>query len=155
MAIWCVSWIILFWIHLLSPLMPIHPTWCQIGLLYVIADFSRHCTYYSFIVVVVVLILRCFGHNLCKILKVLYMCSTCIGLWWLINHADKPPIEELHQFLEFQLPRQWAPMYGDLPLGLRHRKQVSPSLQFSLMGPRLYVNTMQVILSVVAHKINN
>ncbi|GMY37412.1 MACPF domain-containing protein NSL1 [Fagus crenata] len=56
----------------------------------------------------------------------------------------RPPIEELHQFLEFQLPRQWAPMYSDLPLGLRHRKQVSPSLQFSLMGPRLYVNTMQV-----------
>ncbi|KAF5474440.1 hypothetical protein F2P56_006339 [Juglans regia] len=56
----------------------------------------------------------------------------------------KPPIEELHQFLEFQLPRQWAPMYSDLPLSLRHRKQVSPSLQFSLMGPRLFVNTMQV-----------
>ncbi|XP_059439512.1 MACPF domain-containing protein NSL1 [Corylus avellana] len=56
----------------------------------------------------------------------------------------KPPIEELHHFLEFQLPRQWAPMYGDLPLGLRHRKQASPSLQFTFMGPRLYVNTMQV-----------
>ncbi|KAG2683826.1 hypothetical protein I3760_10G051300 [Carya illinoinensis] len=56
----------------------------------------------------------------------------------------KPPIEELHQFLEFQLSRQWAPMYGDLPLSLRHRKQVSPSLQFSLMGPRLYVSTMKV-----------
>ncbi|KAA8519751.1 hypothetical protein F0562_014007 [Nyssa sinensis] len=23
----------------------------------------------------------------------------------------KPPIEELHQFLEFQIPRQWAPLY--------------------------------------------
>lgn len=56
----------------------------------------------------------------------------------------KPPIEELHQFLEFQLPRQWAPVYGDLPLGLRHRKQVSPSLQFSFMGPKLYVNTTLV-----------
>ncbi|XP_009343152.2 MACPF domain-containing protein NSL1-like [Pyrus x bretschneideri] len=56
----------------------------------------------------------------------------------------KPPIEELHQFLEFQLPRQWAPVYGDLPLGLRHRKQVSPSLQFTFMGPKLYVNTMKV-----------
>lgn len=78
--------------------------------------------------------------------------STCIALWWLIIHADKPPIEELHQFLEFQLPRQWAPMYGDLPLGLRHRKQASPSLQFTFLGPRLYVNTMQVISSVAAHK---
>ncbi|CAL9015532.1 unnamed protein product [Prunus brigantina] len=56
----------------------------------------------------------------------------------------KPPIEELHQFLEFQLPRQWAPVYGDLPLGLRRRKHVSPSLQFTFMGPKLYVNTMKV-----------
>ncbi|GLT29497.1 hypothetical protein SLA2020_043610 [Shorea laevis] len=56
----------------------------------------------------------------------------------------KPPVEELHQFLEFQLPRQWAPVYGDLPLGLMRRKQASPSLQFTLLGPRLYVNTMKV-----------
>ncbi|KAF5728695.1 hypothetical protein HS088_TW21G00845 [Tripterygium wilfordii] len=56
----------------------------------------------------------------------------------------KPPIEDLHQFFEFQLPRQWAPVYGDLPLGLRHRKQASPSLQFTLMGPKLRVNTTQV-----------
>ncbi|KAL3377219.1 hypothetical protein AABB24_003562 [Solanum stoloniferum] len=56
----------------------------------------------------------------------------------------KPPIEELEQFLEFQLPRQWAPAYGDLPLGHRRRKQASPSLQFTLMGPRLYVNTVKV-----------
>ncbi|KAH7546045.1 hypothetical protein FEM48_Zijuj01G0159000 [Ziziphus jujuba var. spinosa] len=56
----------------------------------------------------------------------------------------KPPIEELHQFLEFQLPRQWAPAYGDLPLTLRRRKQPSPSLQFTFLGPKLYVNTMKV-----------
>ncbi|GFZ03029.1 MAC/Perforin domain-containing protein [Actinidia rufa] len=56
----------------------------------------------------------------------------------------KPPIEELHQFLEFQLPRQWAPVYGDLPLARRHKRQVSPSLQFTFMGPRLYVNTSKV-----------
>ncbi|ESW31348.1 hypothetical protein PHAVU_002G231000 [Phaseolus vulgaris] len=58
----------------------------------------------------------------------------------------KPEIEELHQFLEFQLPRQWAPMYGDLPLGFghKHKKSMSPSLQFSLMGPKLYVNIMKV-----------
>ncbi|KAF2297754.1 hypothetical protein GH714_002575 [Hevea brasiliensis] len=56
---------------------------------------------------------------------------------------DKPPIEELHQFLEFQLPRQWAPVYGDLPLTLKRRKQASPSLRFTFMGPKLYVNTMQ------------
>uniref|UniRef100_A0A5B6YGJ0 Putative MACPF domain-containing protein NSL1 n=1 Tax=Davidia involucrata TaxID=16924 RepID=A0A5B6YGJ0_DAVIN len=56
----------------------------------------------------------------------------------------KPPIEELLQFLEFQLPRQWAPVYGDLPLGHRRKKQVSPSLQFTFMGPKLYVNTAKV-----------
>ncbi|XP_068638233.1 MACPF domain-containing protein NSL1-like isoform X1 [Aristolochia californica] len=53
----------------------------------------------------------------------------------------KPPIEELHQFLEFQLPRQWAPVYGDLPLGPLRRNHGLPSLQFKFMGPKLYVNT--------------
>lgn len=66
-----------------------------------------------------------------------------------IFDADKPPIEELEQFLEFQLPRQWAPAYSDLPLGHRHRKQSSPSLQFTLLGPRLYVNTIKVNLHVL------
>ncbi|PKI38889.1 hypothetical protein CRG98_040720 [Punica granatum] len=56
----------------------------------------------------------------------------------------KPPIEELHQFLEFQLPRQWAPVYADLPLGPRRRKHPSPTLQFTFMGPKLRVNTLQV-----------
>ena len=65
------------------------------------------------------------------------------------NVLDKPPMEELHQFLEFQLPRQWAPVYGDLPLGLRCRKQSSPSLQFSLLGPRLYVSTSKVRICVL------
>ncbi|GAU32552.1 hypothetical protein TSUD_64470 [Trifolium subterraneum] len=58
----------------------------------------------------------------------------------------KPAIEELQQFLEFQLPRQWAPMYGDLPLVFDHKykRNASPSLQFTLMGPKLYVNTVKV-----------
>lgn len=58
--------------------------------------------------------------------------------------ADKPPIEELHQFLEFQLPRQWAPVFSDLPLGPQRRQQTTASLQFSLMGPKLFVNTTPV-----------
>lgn len=58
--------------------------------------------------------------------------------------ADKPPIEELHQFLEFQLPRQWAPVFSDLPLGPQRKQQSNTSLQFSLMGPKLYVNTSVV-----------
>ncbi|KAL2521187.1 MACPF domain-containing protein [Forsythia ovata] len=56
----------------------------------------------------------------------------------------KPPIEELHQFLEFQLPRQWAPVFGDLPLGPDKKQQNVASLQFSFMGPKLYVNTNEV-----------
>ncbi|KAK6159658.1 hypothetical protein DH2020_003039 [Rehmannia glutinosa] len=56
----------------------------------------------------------------------------------------KPPIEELYQFLEFQLPRQWAPVFSDLPLGPQRRQQSTASLQFSLMGPKLFVNTTVV-----------
>ncbi|XP_051125560.1 MACPF domain-containing protein NSL1 [Andrographis paniculata] len=56
----------------------------------------------------------------------------------------KPPLEELTQFLEYQLPRQWAPAYNDLPLGPRRKKKASPSLQFTLLGPKLYVNTIKV-----------
>lgn len=56
----------------------------------------------------------------------------------------KPPIEELHQFLEFQLPRQWAPVFSELPLGPQRRQRSTASLQFSLMGPKLYVNTTPV-----------
>ncbi|KAJ7013506.1 MACPF domain-containing protein [Populus alba x Populus x berolinensis] len=56
----------------------------------------------------------------------------------------KPPIEELHQFLEFQLPRQWAPVFGELAIGPDRKQQSNASLQFSLMGPKLYVNTSPV-----------
>lgn len=56
----------------------------------------------------------------------------------------KPPIEELHQFLEFQLPRQWAPVFSELPLGPQQKGHGNASLQFSLMGPKLYVNTNSV-----------
>ncbi|KAK7412010.1 hypothetical protein VNO78_03456 [Psophocarpus tetragonolobus] len=56
----------------------------------------------------------------------------------------KPPIEELHQFLEFQLPRQWAPVFSELPLGPHRKQRSSASLQFSFLGPKLFVNTTQV-----------
>ncbi|KAL6574020.1 kinetochore-associated protein nsl1 [Orobanche hederae] len=56
----------------------------------------------------------------------------------------KPSLEELAQFLEYQLPRQWAPTYNDLPLGHCRKKKASPSLQFTLLGPKLYVNTVKV-----------
>lgn len=56
----------------------------------------------------------------------------------------KPPPEELHQFLEFQLPRQWAPLFGDFPLGPQRKQYGNASLQFSFMGPKLYINTMPI-----------
>ncbi|ESQ54900.1 hypothetical protein EUTSA_v10024705mg [Eutrema salsugineum] len=56
----------------------------------------------------------------------------------------KPPIAELHQFLEFQLPRQWAPVFSELPLGPQRKQQSCASLQFSFFGPKLYVNTTPV-----------
>lgn len=59
--------------------------------------------------------------------------------------VDKPPIEELYQFLDFQLPRQWAPEFGELALGPQRKQQSNASLQFSLLGPKLYVNTTPVI----------
>ncbi|RYR65602.1 hypothetical protein Ahy_A03g011531 isoform B [Arachis hypogaea] len=72
--------------------------------------------------------------------------QTFLNYFWHKYRMNKPAIEDLHHFLEFQLPRQWAPMYGDLPLGYghKHKKNMSPSLQFSLMGPKLYVNTVKV-----------
>ncbi|CAI9766472.1 unnamed protein product [Fraxinus pennsylvanica] len=56
----------------------------------------------------------------------------------------QPPIEELRQFLEFQLPRTWAPVYGDIPIGPDRKLEIGETLQFSLMGPKLYVNANQV-----------
>lgn len=56
----------------------------------------------------------------------------------------KPPIEELAEFLDFQLPRQWAPAYGNLPLALCRKKNAAPSLQYAFMGPKLYINTEPV-----------
>ncbi|XP_024983999.1 MACPF domain-containing protein At4g24290-like [Cynara cardunculus var. scolymus] len=56
----------------------------------------------------------------------------------------KPPIEELQQFLEFQLPKQWAPEFGVLAVGPEGKQQNNASLQFRFLGPKLYVNTNQV-----------
>ncbi|KAJ8550748.1 hypothetical protein K7X08_000118 [Anisodus acutangulus] len=55
----------------------------------------------------------------------------------------KPQIEELRYFMEFQVPRVWAPVHDRLPN--QHRKEpVCPSLQFSMMGQKLYVSHEQV-----------
>ncbi|KAF6144266.1 hypothetical protein GIB67_024493 [Kingdonia uniflora] len=56
----------------------------------------------------------------------------------------KPAPEDLRYFLEFQVPRQWAPMFNELPLGHQRRKGYCPALQFSLFGPQLHVSSIQV-----------
>ncbi|KAG0494991.1 hypothetical protein HPP92_005985 [Vanilla planifolia] len=58
----------------------------------------------------------------------------------------KPDPGELQSFLEFQVPRQWAPLYSELSLGPQHHQQRKsyPSLRFRLFGPKLLVNTTQV-----------
>lgn len=55
----------------------------------------------------------------------------------------KPPIEELQYFLDFQVSRAWAPLSSDLP-GQERKEPVCPTLQFSLMGPKLHISTAQV-----------
>ncbi|KAK3035259.1 hypothetical protein RJ639_034696 [Escallonia herrerae] len=67
-----------------------------------------------------------------------------IGVAVAAADGDKPPIEELYQFLEFQLPRQWAPVFGELAVGPERKQQSGASLQFSFMGPKLHVNTSLV-----------
>ncbi|GJU17776.1 hypothetical protein Tco_1145742 [Tanacetum coccineum] len=49
----------------------------------------------------------------------------------LATKVIKPPIEELDQFLEFQLPWQ-GPVYGDLLHAPRPKKNTSLSLQFKV-----------------------
>ncbi|XP_057959459.1 MACPF domain-containing protein At1g14780-like [Malania oleifera] len=56
----------------------------------------------------------------------------------------KPIPEDLQQFLEFQVPTQWAPMYNELPLGHQRRKASCPSLQFSFLGPKIHVSSTHV-----------
>uniref|UniRef100_A0A0R0IEC2 MACPF domain-containing protein n=1 Tax=Glycine max TaxID=3847 RepID=A0A0R0IEC2_SOYBN len=50
----------------------------------------------------------------------------------------KPPIEELRYFLEFQIAHVWAPLHDRTP-GHRRKEPLCPSLQFSIMGQKLYI----------------
>ncbi|CAN1771947.1 MACPF domain-containing protein CAD1 [Linum perenne] len=55
----------------------------------------------------------------------------------------KPQIEELRYFLEFQIPRFWSPVRDSIP-GHQRKDPVCQSLQFSIMGPKLYVSQEQI-----------
>ncbi|GAU23479.1 hypothetical protein TSUD_81610 [Trifolium subterraneum] len=57
----------------------------------------------------------------------------------------KPSPEDLQYFLEFQIPRQWAPMFCELPLRHQRRKTSSLSLQFSCFSPKLHISSTQVV----------
>eukprot|EP00249_Psilotum_nudum_P018136 c26655_g1_i2 orf=535-2325(-) len=67
-----------------------------------------------------------------------------------LNHAInlylryKPPVDEIRYFLEFQVPKQWAPVYSYLPLGPPQKHMASPSIRFRFMGPKLFVNIAQI-----------
>ncbi|KAJ1688023.1 hypothetical protein LUZ63_019413 [Rhynchospora breviuscula] len=56
----------------------------------------------------------------------------------------KPPIEELHYFLDFQMQQVWAPAPNSIPGHLR-KEPVCPSLQLSLISKnKLYVSPEQI-----------
>ncbi|KAL7177072.1 hypothetical protein ACSBR2_030408 [Camellia fascicularis] len=59
----------------------------------------------------------------------------------------KPTLEDLQYFLEFQVPRQWAPLFCELPLGHQRRKASCPRLQFRFMGPKIHISSTQVSTS--------
>ncbi|XP_047307799.1 MACPF domain-containing protein CAD1 isoform X2 [Impatiens glandulifera] len=52
----------------------------------------------------------------------------------------KPPIEDLQYFLDFQIAHVWAPELSTL----QRKEPTCKSLQFSLMGPKLYISPEQV-----------
>ncbi|KAE8647726.1 MACPF domain-containing protein CAD1 [Cucumis sativus] len=52
----------------------------------------------------------------------------------------KPPIEDLQYFLDFQIGRAWAPEQTNL----QRKEPLCSSLQFSLMGPKLYISPDQI-----------
>lgn len=60
----------------------------------------------------------------------------------------KPELDDLQYFLEFQVPRQWAPLYNELPLQHQRLTTFSSPLQFSLMGPKIHVNSTKVSSSL-------
>lgn len=57
----------------------------------------------------------------------------------------KPPLADLKYFLDFQSHKHWAPIHSELTLGPASNRAITdPSLEFNLMGPKLYVNSTQV-----------
>ncbi|KAL0700191.1 hypothetical protein Bca4012_056313 [Brassica carinata] len=57
-----------------------------------------------------------------------------------LKYKDKPPVEDLQYFLDFQIARAWAPEQSNL----QRKEPVCKSLHFSLMGPKLFISADQV-----------
>jgi hypothetical protein len=68
-----------------------------------------------------------------------------LPVYLLLFLPDKPPIEDLQYFLDFQIAQVWAPEHNNL----QRKEPVCSSLQFSLMGPKLYVSPDQVFFVVL------
>jgi hypothetical protein len=65
--------------------------------------------------------------------------------------SDKPPIEDLQYFLDFQIAKGWAPEQNNL----QRKEPVCQSLQFSLMGPKLYISPDQVCFGSISSSRGN
>lgn len=78
-----------------------------------------------------------------KLCVILYIISHSNG-----GFVDKPAPEDLQYFLEFQVPRQWAPLFCELPLRHQRKKTSCPQLQFSFMGPKIHVSSIEVLVSL-------
>ena len=97
------------------------------------------------------LYLRCMKLHFKVVLNIALVVLLCVHVlnideWFC---TDKPPIEDLRNFLEFQSPKEWAPAFGDLPLGPPRKQQGNPSLQFRLLGPKLQINTTPVSILII------
>lgn len=66
----------------------------------------------------------------------------------IVSSSDKPALEDLQCFLEFQVPSQWAPLFCELPLSHQRKVASYPALQFCLFGPKLCVRPTQVLLGI-------
>ncbi|KMZ65443.1 MACPF domain-containing protein CAD1 [Zostera marina] len=81
-------------------------------------------------------------------LPITYLLDDSIGSKHLVRAIDlyleyKPSIEELQYFLDFQIQRVWAPEQNNAR-GHQRKEPVCPSLQFSLMGSKIFISSEQI-----------
>ncbi|KAK4790627.1 hypothetical protein SAY86_017931 [Trapa natans] len=84
-----------------------------------------------------------------KFVPITYLLTGVSGSGYLSHAINlylryKPDPADLEYFLEFQVPRQWAPTFSELPLRHHRKKTSCPALQFSFLGSKLNVSSAQV-----------